>query len=125
MPFADRFSVSARDDLRSIHAYIAKNDTKESADYVAREIIREALTLRGIPGRGAHPLELLRMGIRSYGQVFFKPYRILYRIRANTVFIVLFADGRRDMASLLARRLAELLNGNRSYGPRPGNVLLV
>ena len=106
MPFADRFSVSARDDLRSIHAYIAKNDTKESADYVAREIIREALTLRGIPGRGAHPLELLRMGIRSYRQVFFKPYRILCQIRANPMFIVLIADGRRDMASLLARRLA-------------------
>jgi len=125
MPFTVRFSISARDDLRSIRKYIAKNDTNESADYVAQEIIRPALTLREMPGGGARTPELLRMGIRSYGQVFFKPYRILYRIRANTVFIVLFADGRRDMASLLARRLAELLIGNRSYGPRPGKVLLV
>jgi toxin ParE1/3/4 len=48
---------------------------------------------------------LLRIGNRSYRQIFFKPYRILYRIRANNVYIAVIADGRRDMASLLARRL--------------------
>jgi toxin ParE1/3/4 len=49
---------------------------------------------------------LLAQGNRSYRQIFFKPYRILYRIRSNTVFIAVIADGRRDMASLLARRLS-------------------
>jgi toxin ParE1/3/4 len=47
------------------------------------------------------------MGNRSYRQLFFKPYRILYRIRANTVYIALIADGRRDMKSLLLRRLTD------------------
>ncbi|MGD0521433.1 MAG: type II toxin-antitoxin system RelE/ParE family toxin [Terracidiphilus sp.] len=106
MAFIVRFTLDARRDLRDLHAFISKNDSKENADYVAREIVRAALALRDFPNRGAHPPELLRMGNRSYRQLFFKPYRILYRIRANIVFIALIADGRRDMDSLLARRLS-------------------
>jgi toxin ParE1/3/4 len=105
MAFNVRFTVAARKDLRDIHAYISRNDSMESADYVSREIVRAALTLREIPNRGTHPPELLAKGNRSYRQIFFKPYRILYRIRANTVFVAVVADGRRDMKPLLARRL--------------------
>jgi len=105
MAFTVRFTLGARNDLRNLHAYISANDSSENADYVAREIVRTALALQDFPNRGVHPPELLAMGNRSYRQVFFKPYRILYRIRANTVFIAVIADGRRDMASLLARRL--------------------
>ena len=97
----------ARNDLRDIHAYISQNDSLENADYVSREIVRAALTLQDLPNRGTHPPELLTMGNRSYRQLFFKPYRILYRIRANTVYIALIADGRRDMKSLLLRRLTD------------------
>jgi toxin ParE1/3/4 len=105
MAFNVRFSVGARKDLRELHNYIAKNDSLENADYVAREIVRSALTLRDFPERGAHPPELLARGNRKYRQIRFKPYRILYRIRANTVFVAVIADGRRDMALLLSRRL--------------------
>jgi toxin ParE1/3/4 len=48
---------------------------------------------------------LLKRGNQAYRQIFFKPYRIIYRIRANTVFVAVIADGRRDMASLLSRRI--------------------
>jgi toxin ParE1/3/4 len=81
------------------------NDSRENADYVAREIVRTALTRRDYPNRGAYPPELLRMGNQSYRQIFFKPYRILYRIRASIVFIAVIADGRRNIDFLLARRL--------------------
>lgn len=106
MVFRVVFTFGARKDLRAIHTYIAKNDSLQSADEIAREIVRSALTLRDLPNRGAHPPELLKRGSRAYRQILFKPYRILYRIRANTVFIALIADGRRDMASLLSRRLS-------------------
>lgn len=105
MPFTVRFTIQARNDLRGIHAYISENDSRESADYVAQGIVRAVLTLREFPQRGAHPPELLARGNRSYRQVFFKPYRILYRIRAHTVYVAVIADGRRNMTSLLARRL--------------------
>jgi len=106
MAFTVRFTSGAREDLRSIHAYISANDCKENADYVAGEIVRAALTLREFPNRGVYPPELLQVGSRSYRQIFFKPYRILYRVRANKVFIASIADGMRDMQPLLARRLS-------------------
>jgi toxin ParE1/3/4 len=105
MSFTVRFTIAARQDLRELHAFISAHDSLENADYVTREIVRAALTLRDFPNRGANPPELLEMGNRSYRQIFFKPYRILYRIRANIVLIAVIADGRRNMIRLLARRL--------------------
>lgn len=34
-----------------------------------------------------------------------KPYRLIYRIVGEAIVVYLIADGRRDMQSLLARRL--------------------
>ena len=59
------------------------------------------------PGRGTRPKELLALGIREYREIFFKPYRIIYRIDGEVVTILLIADGRRDMQTLLQRRLFE------------------
>ena len=49
--------------------------------------------------------ELLALGIREYHEIFFKPYRIIYRVIDKNVHILLIADGRRDMQTLLQRRL--------------------
>jgi len=45
------------------------------------------------------------LGIHDFREVFFKPYRIIYRVDRNTVYVYLVADGRRDMQTLLSRRL--------------------
>jgi toxin ParE1/3/4 len=58
-----------------------------------------------LPERGSYPKELLALGIKEYRQTFFKPYRAIYRIVGRRVYVYLIADGRRDMQSLLARRL--------------------
>ena len=59
------------------------------------------------PRRGSYPKELLDIGIREYREVFFKPYRIIYRVIASNVYVLLIADGRRDMQTLLQRRLLQ------------------
>jgi toxin ParE1/3/4 len=105
MTFAVKFTPGARKDLRNIHDYIARNDSLEHADNVARKIIEEALSLGTAPARDAYPAELLALGRRDVRQVFFKPYRILYKVRGETILIAVIADGRRDMQSLLAGRL--------------------
>jgi toxin ParE1/3/4 len=107
MSFSVHFTIKSRNDLRSIHDYISKNDSQENADYVAREIVRTALTLREFPQRGTLPPELPPNQNRTYRQLFFKPYRIVYRIRAKVVHIAVIADGRRDMKSLLMSRLTK------------------
>ena len=60
-----------------------------------------------MPERGSHPKELLELGIREYRQMFFKPYRLIYRVTGGKVYVHLVVDGRRDMQTLLSRRLLE------------------
>jgi toxin ParE1/3/4 len=57
------------------------------------------------PQRGNCPKELVALGMRDYRQVFFKPYRVIYRVVGQRVYIYVVADGRRDMQTLLAMRL--------------------
>jgi toxin ParE1/3/4 len=45
------------------------------------------------------------LGIKEYRQVFVKPYRLIYRVMGADVVVYVIADGRRDMQSLLTRRL--------------------
>ena len=59
------------------------------------------------PERGAYPKELLSLGIREYREIFFKPYRIIYRVMDKNVYVLLIVAGRRDMQSLLQRRLLD------------------
>ena len=66
---------------------------------------RTAAQLATLPDRGSYPRELLALGIKDYRQVFFKPYRLIYRVSEQDVVVFVIADGRRDMQSLLTRRL--------------------
>lgn len=95
----------AEHDLESLYEYLAEFDSPASADYVLDELMKVVESLSTFPERGSHPKELLALGIKDYRQTLFKPYRVIYRILGPRVYIYLIADGRRDMQSLLARRL--------------------
>ena len=64
-------------------------------------------SLSGSPERGAYPKEPLTLGIRDYREIFIKPYRVIYRVMGDIVYVLLIVDGRRDMQTLLQRRLLE------------------
>lgn len=95
----------AEQDLESIYDYIAEFDCKANADHVLDRLLEVVESLSAFPERGAYPKELVALGIRDYRQTAFKPYRVIYRVMAQRVYIYVIADGRRDMQSLLARRL--------------------
>jgi hypothetical protein len=46
-----------------------------------------------------------KRGIREYREIIFKPYRIIYRIMDKSVYVLFIDVGRREMQSLLQRRL--------------------
>ena len=92
-------------DLAEIVEYIAAHDSPAQAHYVLDRIEAVLQGLTSFPERGAYPGELLTLGVREYREVFFKPYRVVYRVVGERVYVYLIADGRRDMQSLLARRL--------------------
>ena len=95
----------AEQDLESIYDYIAEFDCKANADYVLDRLLEIVESLSAFPERGAYPKELVALGIRDYRQTAFKPYRVIYRVMAQKVYIYVIADGRRNMQSLLVRRL--------------------
>ncbi|OYW39687.1 MAG: plasmid stabilization protein [Hydrogenophilales bacterium 12-61-10] len=105
MQFEVHLTAGAERDLESIYDYIAEFDSRASADHVLDRLLKAAEGLVSFPERGTHPRELQALGVREYRQVFFKPWRLVYRIIGQQIFIVLIADGRRDMQALLARRL--------------------
>jgi toxin ParE1/3/4 len=105
MGFKVLLTAGAERDLESIDDHIAEFDSKARADHVLNKLVQAAQELASFPERGAHPRELQALGILEYRQVFFKPYRLIYRIIDKQVYIYLIADGRRDMQSLLMRRL--------------------
>jgi toxin ParE1/3/4 len=95
----------AEQDLESIHDYIAEFDCVANANYVLDQLMDVVKSLSTFPERGSYPKELVALGIKEYRQTLFKPYRVIYRIVGSQVIIYLIADGRRDMQSVLARRL--------------------
>ncbi|TXT23435.1 MAG: addiction module toxin RelE/StbE family [Gallionellaceae bacterium] len=95
-------------DLEAIYGYIAENDLQANADYVLDKLMEVAESLAAYPERGSHPKELLALGIREYRQAHFKPYRLIYRIHCKQVIVYIIADGRRDMQTLLTRRMLGL-----------------
>ena len=107
MAFRVRLTDDAVRDLEEIRDYIDGHDSPARADYVLDRIEEVFQGLSGHPHRGSYPRQLLEFGIREYREVFFKPCRIIYRTIGETVYVLVIADGRRDMQSLLQRRLLE------------------
>lgn len=94
-------------DLNELYNYIAQHDTPAKAELVLTGIEQAFSKLAETPERGMVPAELSLLGIRSYREIFFKPYRIVYQVLPGTVVVLLIADGRRDMQALLLRRLLD------------------
>ncbi len=95
----------AEQDLEAIHDYISEFDCVANASYVLDELMSVVECLSKFPERGSYPKELVSLGIKEYRQIFFKPYRLIYRVTGSQVVIYLVADRRRYMQSVLARRL--------------------
>lgn len=95
----------AERDLGDLFDYIASHDSLAAANHVLDRIEKSIDGLSSFPKRGSFPKELLALGLRDYRQVFFGPYRLIYRLIETRVYVYLIVDGRRDMQALLARRL--------------------
>ncbi len=107
MPFQVFLTDDASRDLEELYDYIESHDALVKADYVLDQIETTFSSLSENPERGVYPKELLAVGLREYREIFFKPYRIIYRVIAENVYVMVIADGRRDMQALLQRRLLQ------------------
>ena len=107
MRFEVVLTEDAERDLEDIVTHISTHDSPQSAEHILGRILEIAESLSAEPTRSSQPKELRGLGDQEYRQVFFKPYRLIYRGVGERVAIYLIANGRRDMQSLLAHRLLD------------------
>ena len=105
MPFEVLLSEDAERDIEDIHRYVARHDAVGKADRLLVALEEACLGLSELPKRGNVPKELLPLGMTEFREVHYKPYRLIYRIIGGKVVVYCVLDGRRDMQSLLHRRL--------------------
>ncbi len=107
MAFRVVLSLNAIRDLAQIRDFISLRDSPSKADRVIARIEEAVSGLSSSPHRGPIPHELRDCGVEEFREVFYKPYRIFYYVEETTVHVVLIADGRRDMRTLLQQRLLQ------------------
>lgn len=98
-------TAEAERDLWELYLYVAANDAPERAEQLLEAIEKEINSLDTLPSRGHFPPELARIGVLEFREIFYKPYRIIYEISGDQVFVHCVLDGRRDLADLLHDRL--------------------
>jgi toxin ParE1/3/4 len=105
MAFEVILTESAERDIESICGYVAERASVGRAESVLAALRRTIDALAEMPERGNVPKELRELGAPDYRETHYKPYRIIYRIAGEQVIVYCAVDGRRDMRSLLERRL--------------------
>ncbi len=100
-----RLAEDAEKDLVDIYYYVATQDSVEKAAYVLDQLEALCSRLSEPPQRGHVPPELDRIAMTNYREAHFEAYRVIYEVIGDEVFIHCVVDGRRDMQSLLERRL--------------------
>ncbi len=99
---------TAEQDLLNLYKYVALYDAPEKANALIDKIESLCEKLKDFPERGHCPPKLLRIGIKDFLEIHFKPYRIIYRIFDKNVYIYCILDGRRNMQTLLEQRLLQI-----------------
>ncbi len=100
-----RIVEEAEKDLAEIIDYVATHDSVERAEYVLEKLLGVCERLEQHSKRGHFLPELKSIGIKTYREIHFKLYRIIYELIGRNVHIHLIVDGRRSLLALLERRL--------------------
>jgi len=95
-------------DIEEVANYIKAHDSRDAAAHVLDNLEKAVLSLADLPNRGAVVKELEALGIKSIREIYYKTYRVIYEAEADLVSVFCVADGRRDLVSLLEKRILGL-----------------
>jgi plasmid stabilization system protein ParE len=94
----------AERDLQAIIEFIAAEDPV-AAVRVLDQIESRTGSLKQMPERGRVVPELAAFGIRTYRELVVTPWRIIYRIGGQVLYVLAVLDGRRNVEDVLLDRL--------------------
>ncbi len=105
-----RFKVEwarpASKDLLNVIEYISQENI-DAAIRIFETIKSKCKTLNQSPERGRVVPELKAYGIFSYRELIISPWRIIYMISDQTVFILAVIDSRRNIEDILIERFLD------------------
>lgn len=91
-------------DLEEIATYLAADSPLDAQKLIAK-LKAKTDSLARMAERGRVVPELAYFGIRTWRELVVRPYRIIYRIAAGTLYVMAVLDGRRDLRDVLLERL--------------------
>jgi plasmid stabilization system protein ParE len=101
------WAAVAERDLKEIIAFIAI-DSPANALKILQKIKRSASSPYTSPERGRVVPELRNQGILTYRELVAPPWRIVYRISAQDVYVLSVLDSRRNVEDILLKRLVNV-----------------
>ncbi|MCF6309150.1 MAG: type II toxin-antitoxin system RelE/ParE family toxin [Sulfurimonas sp.] len=99
-----KWSTNAKNDLLNIVAYI-KRDSPSIANDIYLKIREKAHSSNFFPLKGRVVPELQKEGITLYREVISSPWRIIYKVGNDTVYIMAILDSRQNVEELLLQKL--------------------
>ena len=94
----------AENDLKDIIEYISWNNPLNALN-ILKKIRKKASDLYTLPERSRIVPELKEQGILQYRELIVSPWRIVYRIAKQKIFVLSVMDSRRNIEDLLLTRL--------------------
>ena len=99
-----KWTTSAKSDLLNIVAYI-KKDSPSIANDIYLKIRNKAHSSNFFPLKGRVVPELQKEGITFYREVISSPWRIVYKVGNDTVYIMAILDSRQNIEELLLQKI--------------------
>jgi|1115.fasta_scaffold07642_8 plasmid stabilization system protein ParE len=109
MSFRIVFVNSAEHDLKELKRYMVKNFGSDTWQVSYARIKDAVNTIRTFPLGGDVPEVLERLHLTQYRQVVAGKNRVIYEVRQDTIYIHIVCDTRKDLTSLLSRRLVRIV----------------
>jgi len=91
-------------DLDGILDYVLQ-DSPENVPKIYEKIMAKVNTRAGFSKVGRLVPELENLNITIFREVFEMPWRIIYRVEPQKVYILAIFDGRRDLEEVILKRL--------------------
>jgi len=101
-----QWTTNAKSDLLNIIAYI-KEDSPGIANDIYQKIRKKAHSSHFFPLKGRVVPELQKEGITLYRELISSPWRIIYKVGNDTVYIMAILDSRQNVEELLLQKLLE------------------
>jgi len=99
--------ASAEQDLKDLRQYLVKNFSQPVWQESYGKIKTAIRNLKQFPLVGSIPDEFHQLNINQYRQVIVGLNRIIYEVRQQTVYVHIIVDSRRDLQTLLIRRILQ------------------